>query len=97
MSIDSGPILSCSESAGGKGLLLSNDEMRDHIFQLLAPKYFGKWKQRHQLRYSFDEAGAAVFQYTAPFTTCVQYLPGPGAWLLPPAEGEQWLCAQPEG
>jgi hypothetical protein len=25
--------------AGKDGLLVSNDEMRDHIFQLLAPKY----------------------------------------------------------
>lgn len=23
--------------------------MRDHIFSLLAPKYFHKWKQRHQV------------------------------------------------
>jgi len=82
--------------AGGGGLLLSNDEMRDHLFQLLAPKYFGKWQQRHQLRYAFDGAGAAQFQYPAPFTTCVQHLPGPRAWLLPPADGGAWLCAQPE-
>jgi len=60
--------------------------MRDHLFQLLAPKYFGKWQQRHQLRYAFDGAGA----------TCVQHLPGPRAWLLPPADGGAWLCAQPE-
>ena len=26
--------------------------MRDHIFQLLAPKFFLKWKQRHQVRRS---------------------------------------------
>ena len=31
--------------AGREGLLVSNDEMRDHIFQLLAPKFFHKWKQ----------------------------------------------------
>ncbi len=31
--------------AGREGLLISNDEMRDHIFQLLAPKFFYKWKQ----------------------------------------------------
>lgn len=32
-------------AAGSQGVLLSNDEMRDHIFQLLAPKFFYKWKQ----------------------------------------------------
>ena len=36
--------------AGPQGLLVSNDEMRDHIFRLLAPKYFLKWKQRHLVR-----------------------------------------------
>ena len=40
--------------AGPKGLLISNDEMRDHMFQLLAPRFFHKWKQRHQ-------ASVAVF------------------------------------
>ena len=39
--------------AGHAGLLLSNDEMRDHIFSLLAPKYFHKWKQRHQVQRMF--------------------------------------------
>ena len=34
--------------AGPEGLLISNDEMRDHMFQLLAPRFFHKWKQRHQ-------------------------------------------------
>ena len=34
--------------AGPKGLLISNDVMRDHLFQLLAPKFFHKWQQRHQ-------------------------------------------------
>ena len=31
-------------------MLISNDKMRDHIFQMLAPKYFHKWKQRHQVQ-----------------------------------------------
>jgi len=32
---------------------VSNDEMRDHIFQLLAPRYFLRWKQRHQVGLPF--------------------------------------------
>ena len=35
-------------------MLVSNDEMRDHIFQLLAPRYFLRWKQRHQVSSSFE-------------------------------------------
>lgn len=34
-------------------MLISNDKMRDHIFQLLAPKYFHKWKQRHQVGHPY--------------------------------------------
>ncbi len=47
-------------AAGESGLLVSNDEMRDHIFQLLAPKFFLKWKQRHQLKYRFGINGLQV-------------------------------------
>jgi hypothetical protein len=47
-------------AAGSNGLLISNDEMRDHVFQLLAPRYFYKWKQRHQSKYTFDSNGLMV-------------------------------------
>ncbi|KAF3614397.1 putative protein SPA1-RELATED 3-like isoform X1 [Capsicum annuum] len=30
-------------------LLLTNDEMRDHLFQLLGNDFFPKWKERHQV------------------------------------------------
>lgn len=35
-----------------KCLLVTNDEMRDHIFELLGSSFFLKWKERHQVRYS---------------------------------------------
>ena len=38
-------------SAGPKALVATCDEMRDHLFQLLRPKYFKRWKQRHQVYY----------------------------------------------
>lgn len=31
-----------------------------HPLQLLAPKYFLKWKQRHQVKYRFSTAGLDV-------------------------------------
>eukprot|EP00887_Chlorella_sp_A99_P004138 scaffold23.g4138.t1 len=80
-------------SAGARGLLVSNDEMRDHLFQLLAPKYFAKWKQRHQLRYAFTPDGHPLFDYPPPYTTCTQRLEC-GAWIFPAADGS-WLCAKP--
>ncbi|KAG4391662.1 hypothetical protein GLYMA_05G230102v4 [Glycine max] len=30
-------------------LLVTNDEMRDHLFQLLGNDFFPKWKERHQI------------------------------------------------
>ena len=32
-----------------KSLLVTNDEMRDHIFELLGNDFFPKWKERHQV------------------------------------------------
>jgi proteinaceous RNase P len=29
--------------------LITNDEMRDHLFQLLGSDFFPKWKERHQV------------------------------------------------
>lgn len=58
--------------AGGSGLLLSNDEMRDHLFQLLAPKYFKKWTERHQIKYGFANGPVLQAEYPAPFSTAVQ-------------------------
>jgi len=80
--------------AGGSGLLVSNDEMRDHIFKLLAPKFFKRWKSRHQVKFGF--AGPRRFQaeYPAPFSTAAQELPS-GAWMFP-GEDLSWLWAGPE-
>lgn len=83
--------------AGAEGLLVSNDEMRDHIFQLLAPKYFLKWKQRHQSKYSFTPTSGPHVQIPSAFTACVQELEG-GGWAFP-VEGEgaegTFLVAKP--
>jgi proteinaceous RNase P len=80
-------------AAGPRGLLVSNDEMRDHMFQLLAPRYFARWKQRHQVRYHFAAGGDLALDYPPPYTTCAQRLEG-GAWVFPGAGGA-WLCAAP--
>lgn len=40
----------------GRGtMVLSNDEMRDHHFQMLAHRQFLRWKERHQVHFSFDD------------------------------------------
>lgn len=80
--------------AGQEGLLISNDEMRDHLFSLLAPKYFNKWKQRHQVRYAFSGNPASLtLEQPPPFTRCAQSLAN-GSWIFPCENGD-WLCAKP--
>jgi proteinaceous RNase P len=85
-------------AAGNNGLLVYNDEMRDHLFHMLSPKFFGKWKQRHQLRYTFNGAPDSLeFDYPPPFTTCVQKLEGTATpmWVLPCVDGT-WTLAKLE-
>ena len=36
-----------------QALVVTNDEMRDHHFQMLAPRMFLRWKERHQVHFSF--------------------------------------------
>ncbi|TDH68893.1 hypothetical protein CCR75_003739 [Bremia lactucae] len=36
---------------GGRTLLVSNDEMRDHHFQMIHNRAFHRWKERHQVHY----------------------------------------------
>eukprot|EP00195_Chlamydomonas_chlamydogama_P011324 CAMPEP_0202898880 /NCGR_PEP_ID=MMETSP1392-20130828/7280_1 /ASSEMBLY_ACC=CAM_ASM_000868 /TAXON_ID=225041 /ORGANISM="Chlamydomonas chlamydogama, Strain SAG 11-48b" /LENGTH=681 /DNA_ID=CAMNT_0049584935 /DNA_START=125 /DNA_END=2170 /DNA_ORIENTATION=+ len=76
-----------------KGLLISNDELRDHIFSLLRPKHFLKWKSRHIVHYSFTPEGVPSLVYPAAFTQCVQELEN-GSWMFPGQDGT-WLCATP--
>jgi len=38
-----------------RSLVLTNDEMRDHHFQMLAPRIFLRWKERHQVHFNFGE------------------------------------------
>jgi hypothetical protein len=75
---------------------VSNDELRDHIWAMLRPKHFLRWKVRHIARYSFDSNGGAVVASPAPFTPCAQQLAGGGGWMLPAAERAEWLLVAPE-
>ena len=86
-------------AAGEKGMLVSNDLMRDHIFSLLAPKYFKKWRQRHQIKYAFHYRGSDAHLHLnnpPPFSRAVQQLPS-GGWAFPLSDSEEWLLAYPEG
>lgn len=38
-----------------KSLVVTNDEMRDHHFQMLAPRTFLRWKERHHVHFDFGD------------------------------------------
>ncbi|XP_010260408.1 PREDICTED: proteinaceous RNase P 1, chloroplastic/mitochondrial-like isoform X2 [Nelumbo nucifera] len=40
-----------------KCLLITNDEMRDHLFQLLGTSFFPRWKEKHQVRLTVSRKG----------------------------------------
>lgn len=35
--------------------IVTNDEMRDHHFQMLSPRWFCRWKERHQVHFKFGK------------------------------------------
>jgi len=41
--------------SGRGAMVVSNDEMRDHHFQWMAYRSFLRWKERHQVRFSFGD------------------------------------------
>ena len=78
--------------AGDKAFLVTNDECRDHVFQMLpSPKLFYRWKERHQVRFTIT-AGEVELDYHAVFTTCMQEADDSSWWMFP-QEDESWLCA----
>ena len=60
-------------ASGDDTFLVSNDEMRDHVFQMLpSPRLFQRWKERHQVRFRLSAADGLELFYPPVFTTCVQ-------------------------
>lgn len=81
-----------------KCLLVTNDEMRDHIFELLSMKHVPKWKERHLIRYSFTK-GCVKLEMPHSYSTTIQESKN-GSWHLPLKNisdiGEEksttWIC-----
>ncbi|KAI8571136.1 hypothetical protein RHMOL_Rhmol01G0095100 [Rhododendron molle] len=91
-----------------KCLIVTNDEMRDHLFHLLGNDFFPRWKERHQfsnkelllsywkVRFSFSDNGL-VIHMPPPYSIVIQESEK-GHWHIPIAsehdyEGERtWLC-----
>ncbi|KAJ4967656.1 hypothetical protein NE237_014357 [Protea cynaroides] len=79
-----------------KCLLVTNDEMRDHIFALLGSSFFLKWKERHQVRYTFDKSNLKL--HMPPSYSVVIQESEKGSWHVPieaqcnDEASRTWLC-----
>ncbi|MCL7050911.1 hypothetical protein MKW94_025161 [Papaver nudicaule] len=76
--------------------LVTNDEMRDHIFEFSGRFFFLKWKERHQVHYTFMKSNVR-FQMPPSYSLVIQESEK-GSWHVP-IEGEftnetsrKWLC-----
>ncbi|XP_045806591.1 proteinaceous RNase P 2-like [Trifolium pratense] len=77
-------------------LLVTNDEMRDHIFELIGSNFFNQWKERHQVHYTFVK-GNLKLQMPPSYSLVIQESEK-GSWHVPLALGTSnessrpWLC-----
>lgn len=82
-------------------LLVTNDEMRDHIFELLGRNFFPKWKERHQVKYNFVK-GHLVLKMPPSYSLVIQESER-GSWHVPLDDNSQnessrsWLCITRSG
>lgn len=79
-----------------KCLLVTNDEMRDHIFALLGSSFFLQWKERHQVHYTFVK-GVPNLKMPPTYSILIQESER-GSWHIPLANentdelSRSWLC-----
>ncbi|KDP42693.1 hypothetical protein JCGZ_23633 [Jatropha curcas] len=84
-----------------KCLLVTNDEMRDHLFHLLGTSFFPRWKEKHQVRLSVSSSGLALHM-PPPYSIVIQESEK-ASWHVPTVTVDdletprQWLCATRAG
>jgi len=84
-----------------KCVLVTNDEMRDHLFELLGNEFFPKWKERHQVRFTLNRKDP-VFHMPPPYSIVIQESEK-GSWHIPKSGGNdiamprEWLCVTRSG
>lgn len=80
--------------------VVTNDQMRDHHFQMLGPKEFLKWKERHQCFFHIQSFGSGfdcrrkvTFQFPSRFSHRMQPNQDNTAWYIPhPYDSKRWTC-----
>ncbi|KAJ0403751.1 hypothetical protein ATCC90586_006561 [Pythium insidiosum] len=74
---------------GGRTLVVTNDEMRDHHFQMIHNRSFGRWKERHQVHYTIHNERRVKVQEPRVYSARPQQI---GAnWHFPLADSSEWL------
>jgi len=71
-------------ACGSSAYVVSNDQMRDHTFQLLSPKYFARWRERHQVYFTLQ--GSKIrpeFTYPLEYSYRIQSSLDGNAWYFP--------------
>ncbi|KAI7991673.1 hypothetical protein LOK49_LG12G00245 [Camellia lanceoleosa] len=82
-----------------KCLLVTNDEMRDHLFQLLGTSFFPRWKEKHQVRLTTSMSTHRPKLHMPPPYSIVIQESEQGSWHVPTIVGDdletprQWVCA----
>lgn len=83
-------------AVSSKCLLVTNDEMRDHLFELLGNSFFPRWKEKHQVRLKPSINGLSLHM-PPPYSIVIQESEQ-GSWHVPTVTGDdleiprQWLC-----
>ncbi|XP_077224724.1 proteinaceous RNase P 1 [Tasmannia lanceolata] len=78
-------------------LVVTNDEMRDHLFELLGTSFFPQWKEKHQVRMRLTR-DSPIFQMPPPYSIVIQESET-GSWHIPTVNcgdtetTRQWVCA----
>lgn len=73
----------------GRGtMVLSNDEMRDHHFQMLAHRSFLRWKERHQVHFDI-EGKRVILKYPDVYSRRIQRLDSESLIIPLPKQGDE--------
>ncbi|KAL3838540.1 hypothetical protein ACJIZ3_023131 [Penstemon smallii] len=84
-------------AVSSKCLLVTNDEMRDHLFNLLGNSFFPRWKEKHQVRLKPSIDGL-IMHMPPPYSIVIQESEK-GCWHIPTVIEDdietprQWVCA----
>jgi hypothetical protein len=74
----------------GRGtMVLSNDLMRDHHFQMLAHRSFLRWQERHQVRFDIEGGRKVLLEYPDVYSRRIQKLDDKSLVIPLPKQGDE--------